>query len=84
MLARIGTLGVSGVSAQVLMNEAVKETAAALEVELCKILIPENRTAISTSWRKRSAGGTHRKIDHRRRDPLCRPGTRFGNGFRWW
>ena len=40
VLARIGTLGVSGVSAQVLMNEAVKETATALEVELCKILIP--------------------------------------------
>ncbi len=40
VLARIGTLGVSGVSAQELMNEAVKETAAALEVELCKILVP--------------------------------------------
>lgn len=39
-LARIGTLGVSGVSAQELMNEAVKETATALEVELCKILVP--------------------------------------------
>ena len=32
VLARIGTLGVSGVSAQELMNEAVKETAAALDV----------------------------------------------------
>lgn len=40
VLARIGTLGVSGVSAQELMNEAVKETAAALDVELCKILVP--------------------------------------------
>jgi len=40
VLARIGTLAVSGVSAQELMNEAVKETAAALEVELCKILVP--------------------------------------------
>ena len=40
VLARIGTLAVSGVSAQALMNEAVKETAAALDVELCKILIP--------------------------------------------
>ncbi len=40
VLARIGTLGVSGMSAQELMNEAVKETAAALEVELCKILVP--------------------------------------------
>jgi PAS domain S-box-containing protein len=40
VLARIGTLAVSGVSAQALMNEAVEETAAALEVELCKILVP--------------------------------------------
>ncbi len=40
VLAHIGTLAVSGVSAQVLMNEAVKETAAALNVELCKILVP--------------------------------------------
>jgi len=40
VLARIGTLAVSGVSAQELMNEAVKETAAALEVDLCKILVP--------------------------------------------
>ncbi|HPV83894.1 MAG TPA: PAS domain S-box protein [Nitrospira sp.] len=40
VLARIGTLGVSGISAQELMNDAVKETAAALEVELCKILVP--------------------------------------------
>ncbi len=40
VLARIGTLGVSAISAQDLMNEAVKETAAALEVELCKILVP--------------------------------------------
>jgi PAS domain S-box-containing protein len=39
-LARIGTLAVSGVSAQALMNEAVQETAVALEVELCKILVP--------------------------------------------
>jgi len=42
-LARIGTLAVSGVSAQALMNEAVQETAAALEVELCKILVPRER-----------------------------------------
>ena len=40
VLARIGTLGVSGMSAQELMNEAVTETAAALDVELCKILVP--------------------------------------------
>ncbi len=42
-LARIGTLAVSGLSAQALMNEAVRETAAALEVELCKILVPRER-----------------------------------------
>ncbi len=42
-LARIGTLAVSGRSAQALMNEAVKETAVALEVELCKILVPRER-----------------------------------------
>ena len=40
VLARIGTLAVSGASAQTLMNEAVRQTAAALEVELCKILVP--------------------------------------------
>ena len=42
-LARIGTLAVSGLSAQALMNEAVQETATALEVELCKILVPRER-----------------------------------------
>ena len=40
VLARIGTLGVSGMSAQELMSEAVKETAVAMDVELCKILVP--------------------------------------------
>lgn len=39
VLARIGTLAVSDASAQALMNEAVRHTAAALDVELCKILI---------------------------------------------
>ena len=34
VLARIGTLAVSGASAQTLMNEAVRQTAAALEVAL--------------------------------------------------
>ena len=42
-LARIGTLAVSGLSAQALMNEAVQDTAAALEVELCKILVPREQ-----------------------------------------
>lgn len=39
VLARIGTLAVSDASAQDLMNEAVRHTAHALGVELCKILI---------------------------------------------
>lgn len=39
VLARIGTLAVSDASAQALMNEAVRRTAEALDVELCKILI---------------------------------------------
>lgn len=40
VLARIGTLAVSDAPAQELMNEAVKHTAEALELELCKILVP--------------------------------------------
>lgn len=39
VLARIGTLAVSDASAQALMNEAVRHTAAALDVDMCKILI---------------------------------------------
>lgn len=39
VLARIGTLAVSDAPAQELMSEAVKRTAEALDVELCKILV---------------------------------------------
>lgn len=39
VLARIGTRAVSDAHAQELMNAAVRDTAQALEVELCKILI---------------------------------------------
>jgi PAS domain S-box-containing protein len=39
VLARIGTLAVSDAPAQELMSEAVKHTADALDVELCKILV---------------------------------------------
>ena len=39
VLARIGTLAVSDAPAQELMAEAVKHTAGALNVELCKILV---------------------------------------------
>ena len=40
VLARIGTLAVSDAPAQELMSEAVKHTAEALELEMCKILVP--------------------------------------------
>jgi PAS domain S-box-containing protein len=39
VLARIGALAVSDAPAQELMSEAVKHTAEALDVELCKILV---------------------------------------------
>lgn len=39
-LAHIGTVAVSDAPAQELMGEAVKHTAEALNVELCKILVP--------------------------------------------
>ncbi len=39
VLARIGTLAVSDAPAQELMSEAVKHTAEALDVDLCKILV---------------------------------------------
>ena len=39
VLARIGTLAVSDAPAQELMGEAVRHTAEALDVELCKILV---------------------------------------------
>lgn len=42
VLARIGALAVSDAPAQVLMDEAVRHTAKALEVELCKILVPQD------------------------------------------
>ena len=40
VLARIGSLAVSGTPVQEIMNEAARLTAEALTVELCKILIP--------------------------------------------
>ncbi|MBH0179912.1 MAG: PAS domain S-box protein [Nitrospira sp.] len=40
VLAHIGTVAVSDAPAQELMGEAVKHTAEALNIELCKILIP--------------------------------------------
>jgi PAS domain S-box-containing protein len=44
VLAHIGTVAVSDAPAQELMGEAVKHTAEALNVELCKILIPREST----------------------------------------
>lgn len=41
VLARIGSLAVSDAPAQELMTEAVRHTAKALDVELCKILVPQ-------------------------------------------
>ena len=41
VLAHIGTVAVSDAPAQELMGEAVKHTSEALNVELCKILIPQ-------------------------------------------
>ncbi len=41
VLAHIGALAVSDAPAQELMNEAVRDTAKALGVELCKILVPQ-------------------------------------------
>ena len=40
VLARIGTLAVSDAPSPELMSEAVKHTAEALELEMCKILVP--------------------------------------------
>ena len=44
VLARIGTLAVSDAPAQELMNEAVRHTARALHVDLCKILVAQDDT----------------------------------------
>ena len=44
VLARIGALAVSDAPVQELMNEAVRHTARALDVELCKILIAQDDT----------------------------------------
>ena len=70
VLARIGSLAVSGTPVQEIMNEAVRLTAEALDVELCKILIPresdENLYLVAgVGWREgiigtlTVEGGTH-------------------------
>jgi PAS domain S-box-containing protein len=70
VLARIGALAVSGVAVQEIMNEAVRLTAEALGVELCKILIPRESDehlylVAGVGWREgligslTVEGGTH-------------------------
>lgn len=70
VLARIGSLAVSGTPVQEIMNEAVRLTAEALEVELCKILIPRESDkhlylVAGVGWREgligtlTVEGGTH-------------------------
>ncbi len=70
VLARIGALAVSGTPVQEIMNEAVRLTADALNVELCKILIPRESDehlylVAGVGWREgligtlTVEGGTH-------------------------
>ncbi|MGZ8423251.1 MAG: PAS domain S-box protein, partial [Nitrospira sp.] len=70
VLARIGTLAVSGTPVQEIMNEAARLTAEALNVELCKILIPRESDehlylVAGVGWREgligtlTVEGGTH-------------------------
>ena len=70
VLARIGSLAVSGTPVQEIMSEAVRLTAEALNVELCKILIPRESDehlylVAGVGWREgligtlTVEGGTH-------------------------
>jgi PAS domain S-box-containing protein len=70
VLARIGSLAVSGTPVQEIMNEAVGLTSEALNVELCKILIPRESDehlylVAGVGWRESLIGtltvegGTH-------------------------
>jgi PAS domain S-box-containing protein len=70
VLARIGSLAVSGTPVQEIMNEAARLTAEALNVELCKILIPRESDehlylVAGVGWREgligtlTVEGGTH-------------------------
>ncbi len=70
VLARIGSLAVSGTPVQEIMNEAVRLTVEALNVELCKILIPRESDehlylVAGVGWREgligtlTVEGGTH-------------------------
>ncbi|MEW6247664.1 MAG: PAS domain S-box protein [Nitrospirota bacterium] len=83
VLARIGALAVSGVAVQEIMNEAVRLTAEALDVELCKILIPRESDehlylVAGVGWREgligslTVEGGTHSQAGYaiRERRPV--------------
>lgn len=81
VLARIGTLAVSDAPAQELMNEAVRHTARALDVELCKILVPQESSdhlAIAAGVGLQQAvvgamtieGGTHSQAGYAIRERL--------------
>jgi len=83
VLARIGSLAVSGTPVQEIMNEAVRLTADALNVELCKILIPRESDehlylVAGVGWREgligtlTVEGGTHSQAGYaiRERKPV--------------
>ncbi|WP_447979831.1 PAS domain S-box protein [Candidatus Nitrospira bockiana] len=83
VLARIASLAVSGVGVQEVMNEAARLTAEALQVELCKILIPRESDAhlylvAGVGWRDgligslTVEGGTHSQAGYaiRERRPV--------------
>ncbi len=83
VLAKIGALAVSGVAVQEIMNEAVRLTAEALGVELCKILIPRESDehlylVAGVGWREgligslTVEGGTHSQAGYaiRERRPV--------------
>ncbi|MDH4187024.1 MAG: PAS domain S-box protein, partial [Nitrospira sp.] len=83
VLARIGTLAVSGTPVQEIMNEAARLTADALNVELCKILIPRESDehlylVAGVGWREgligtlTVEGGTHSQAGFaiRKRQPV--------------
>ena len=83
VLARIGALAVSGSPVQAVMNEAARLTAEALNVELCKILIPRESDehlylVAGVGWRDgligalTVEGGTHSQAGYaiRERQPV--------------
>lgn len=83
VLARIASLAVSGAGVQEVMNEAVRLTAEALSVELCKILIPRESDQdlylmAGVGWREgligrlTVEGGTHSQAGYaiRERQPV--------------